>query len=70
MYEKMKMLEDMAQAYLDAPTANRERALSVMTSEERKSFLEFVSFYRLMTDEQFYRRVQEKLLDDYRAEVC
>lgn len=61
--EMMEKAEAMAEAYIKASNEARQRALSLMTEEERNAFLLYVGAYHLMTDAWFYNEVKNAMCD-------
>ena len=53
--------EEIARLYLNANEEQRKAALSLIPEAERKTFLEGVGLYHLITDEVFFRATREAM---------
>lgn len=60
--------EKIAEAYLNANEEQRKAALALIPEAERKTFLEGIGLYHLLTDEAFFKAACEACCETVCAE--
>lgn len=65
----MERFEAIARQYLNGNDEIKAMILSFFNEEDKKTFLEGVGFYRLFTDKDYYKNVQDYLAERVYSEL-
>ena len=66
----LEMSAEIANRYLHGGYREREIILSCFDDSEKKVFLQFISYYKLYSDQAFYNAVKAALLEQLKKDLA